>query len=643
MERTPVDRTPCASVILIPCRGRLEATHPSISSLLRRTRYPWELIVVGDGTPDVIAAYWVEARGVVPVPVVSHTEARGFAAACGAGISVARGSHVVLLSDDVIVTDGWLDQLVALVSSDATIGLAGPMSNGAPPPQGVEDVPYRDLEGMERFAHRWRERHRGQWLEVDRLSGFCVLIARRVLDVIGGLSEWGGFEEDDLYLRARQAGFRLAVAYDLFVHHSGRHTINASDPGTSTPSGRGAGTSAAGRGDTAPRGSILSRPPSRPGPALVERARVSLTMIVKDEEVNLPNCLESVRGLFDETVVVDTGSTDRTAEIAVSFGARVVDFVWVDDFAAARNAALVRATGDFVFWLDADDVVDSPQRERLRALLAELRAGDDAAYVVRCACDPGPGAEGGWTVVDHVRLFPRLEAVRWEYAVHEQILPSLRRAGVPVRWSDVTVRHTGYADPVLRSRKLQRDERILLTELADQPGEPFVLFNLGSIAVERGDWAAALSRLRGSLEASAPTDSIVRKLHALIARCHQELGDHEAALSACDVGLAQDPDDAELLFRRAVLHRNGGQPGEAEAGWRKILTLRRPERFASLDQGIYGHLTHRNLALLAMERGDVSEASEHWLAVLAECPEDREATAALRRLTSAGMSPETHP
>jgi glycosyltransferase involved in cell wall biosynthesis len=103
-----------------------------------------------------------------------------------------------------------------------------------------------------------------------------------------------------------------------------------------------------------------------------ERARVSLTMIVKNEEVNLPKCLESVRGVFDEIVIVDTGSTDRTVEIARWFGARVFHFPWIDDFAAARNEALSHATGDYAFWLDADDVVEPDQVVKLRALLASL-------------------------------------------------------------------------------------------------------------------------------------------------------------------------------------------------------------------------------------------------------------------------------
>jgi len=124
---------------------------------------------------------------------------------------------------------------------------------------------------------------------------------------------------------------------------------------------------------------------------------------------------------------------------------------------------------DYAFWLDADDLLDPPQRIQLQALLDGLRPGDGAAYVVRCSCDPGPNGDGGQTVVDHIRLFPVREGVRWTYAVHEQILPALRRANVSVRWTDLTVRHTGYTDPALRERKLQRDCKILEAELAERP------------------------------------------------------------------------------------------------------------------------------------------------------------------------------
>jgi hypothetical protein len=125
-----------------------------------------------------------------------------------------------------------------------------------------------------------------------------------------------------------------------------------------------------------------------------------------------------------------------------------------------------------------------------------------------------------------------------------------------VRWTDLTVRHTGYADRELRERKLDRDLRILTLELAGRPSDPFVLFNLGAIAVERHSWHEALEFLKKSLAGSAPTDSIVRKLYALIARAHQMIGNTETAIQTCLEGLTLDSGD-----RRP---RGAGKPGTAE-------------------------------------------------------------------------------
>ena len=112
---------------------------------------------------------------------------------------------------------------------------------------------------------------------------------------------------------------------------------------------------------------------------------VSLTMIVRDEENNISKYLSSVAGLFDEIVVVDTGSQGRTREIAREFGACVFDLVLVDDFAAARNAALARATGDYAFWLDADDVVDPPSGRSCGSCWTGCRAAGEEAEALRWA------------------------------------------------------------------------------------------------------------------------------------------------------------------------------------------------------------------------------------------------------------------
>jgi tetratricopeptide (TPR) repeat protein len=186
---------------------------------------------------------------------------------------------------------------------------------------------------------------------------------------------------------------------------------------------------------------------------------------------------------------------------------------------------------------------------------------------------PGRNGTASATVVDHIRLFPRRHGIRWTYRVHEQILQALKRANVPVKWSDLTVRHTGYVDKALRARKIDRDTKILERELAERPNDTFVLFNLGAIAVECRAWPDALAYLQRSLAESAPTDSIVRKLFALLARTHQMMGDSQGALAACAKGLELDPTAAELWFRKAMVHRHRGESSEAEKCWRLILTV----------------------------------------------------------------------
>ena len=226
--------------IIIPCWNQLEFTRKCVAALMRQTGPNWELIVVdngsNDGTGDYLAG--VQDASPVPVTVIANATNRGFPAAINQGLEFARGEFLVLLNNDVVVTEGWLGQLVGLASVQegtaeggipkSKIGLVGPMSNYAAPPQLVEDVPYRELDGMRCFARGWREEHRGKWFTVRKLSGFCLLMTRDVYQAVGGLDErfgLGFFDDDDLAERARRAGFELAVAHDLFVHHFGSRTF----------------------------------------------------------------------------------------------------------------------------------------------------------------------------------------------------------------------------------------------------------------------------------------------------------------------------------------------------------------------------------------------------------------------------------
>jgi hypothetical protein len=150
-------------------------------------------------------------------------------------------------------------------------------------------------------------------------------------------------------------------------------------------------------------------------------------------------------GLFDEIVVVDTGSVDRTREIARSFGATVVDFAWCDDFSAARNMAMSRCTCDYIFWLDADETLPRVSAARLRRL---LNGGleQETVYVIHQISNRSDGSFGLVETLSP-RLCPNHSGVRWSRRAYEEILPTARANGLTPRFIDISVDHFGFARP----------------------------------------------------------------------------------------------------------------------------------------------------------------------------------------------------
>ena len=230
--------------VLIPCCGQLEYTKLCVASLLRQTRKPFEVIFLDigslDGTREFLAG--IASASSARVEAVRAATDEGIGAAIDEALKQAHGEFLVLLNNDTIVTEGWLQHLVSLAQLTPAIGVVGPMSNYAPPEQQVEKVPYRigprkrdrsdwliDTDAVDDFARQWREQHRGSWKAVERLGGFCLLIKREVLRRIGPLREapddLGLFDTERLCTSARQAGFTLACCGDLFIHHFGTRTF----------------------------------------------------------------------------------------------------------------------------------------------------------------------------------------------------------------------------------------------------------------------------------------------------------------------------------------------------------------------------------------------------------------------------------
>src|SRR5262249_15682570 len=219
--------------ILVPCHNQVEYTRQCLESVLRHTRPPYELVLVDNGSTDGTSAYFEEVRsrlGPARVAVIRNETNLGFPAACNQALKEAQGCYLVLLNNDTIVPRGWLDGLIAWSLHDwPTVGLVGPVTNASRPPQEIP-VDYAGPEGLDAFAARRRRGHAGQALQVERLTGFCLLLRREVFEKVGGFDErfgLGFFDDDDLSVRARRAGFRLLVAQDVFVHHFGSRTFTA--------------------------------------------------------------------------------------------------------------------------------------------------------------------------------------------------------------------------------------------------------------------------------------------------------------------------------------------------------------------------------------------------------------------------------
>ena len=194
---------------------------------------------------------------------------------------------------------------------------------------------------------------------------------------------------------------------------------------------------------------------------------LSLCMIVKNEERNLPRCLDSVRGLAGEFIVVDTGSTDATPRIAASYGAKVIPFDFaVVDFAAARNRAIASATGRWILMLDADETLDAagaPAIERLVAL------NENAGYFLE---RHNRSSDSANPTADYVvRLFPNRPDYRYRGRVHETVDASILAGGGRLQKTGIRIEHNFASDREARRRKNHWYIEILKEEIAADPSD----------------------------------------------------------------------------------------------------------------------------------------------------------------------------
>lgn len=270
-------------------------------------------------------------------------------------------------------------------------------------------------------------------------------------------------------------------------------------------------------------------------------------MIVRDEQAALDRCLESVAGLAGDIVIVDTGSIDATVDIARAHDATVLrhDFTTVD-FAAARNAGLAAATGDFVLVLDADETLDPASVPTVRALAASAA---DVGYVVRRRNIPADPADHSW--FDHaVRLFRRNPLFRYAGSVHETIDASILAAGGRLIRSDILLNH--HLAPAAQLRA--KGERYLDLLRAESSDDPDRLVFLAAEYHKLGRYAEATAVAERVAEL-APDDFDAHFTAALYHFFYA--GDPSRAAGDLSAALRIRPDAAEAHELRQTLTRAG--------------------------------------------------------------------------------------
>jgi tetratricopeptide (TPR) repeat protein len=289
-------------------------------------------------------------------------------------------------------------------------------------------------------------------------------------------------------------------------------------------------------------------------------ARLSVCLIARDEEALLPGCLASLAGVADEVVLVDTGSADATARLAREAGARVFEWAWRDDFAAARNEALSHAKGHWVLLLDADERLSAGAEKGLRAAMGDPRAVAGLLRLHDAARADAPAAEviagrarkgeAEWLL----RLFKRLPDLRWEGVVHEHASTWLARHGSAVVKVDADIIHLGaVAETRTAKGKGERNLALLRRRVETAPADLYALGSLGNEAYLLGrlDEAEATASRGLAALSGAPPGARALRVAATAALVALARGDPERALAAVDAGEAHDGAHPDYHFLRA--------------------------------------------------------------------------------------------
>ena len=417
----------------------------------------------------------------------------GFAAGCNAAAAFAKGEILIFLNPDTQVFGNWADDMAKGIEGDCVA--VGPISNF--------------VAGFQK-AEIWGGEDKG-FAETRLLIGFCLMIRADIFKELGGMDEnlFLGCDDLDLSWRIHLAGYKMAIATGVFVHHEGHTSMNMNPEKNrliKESSNAFRAKLKSHYGDNVPTSEELWG--CKIHATELKPMRLSVCMIVSPQDFDQIHKIFDSAHYFDEMVIVETfdGEPKKSYDENLKF----FSFPWADDFAAARNFALSKCTGDWVLWLDADDRVSPESSELIRALIKN--PGNNVALQ---ACHFALRVENtskDGSVRDSFfqpRLFPRLPGIEWgglggcKGLVHETYFEACQRIGLPmVQLNNVVITHTGYSDHDLEVKKAKRNLNLLLKE----PDNAYKWYNVGCTYMVMGELDKSTEAFKTALGASADQD-----------------------------------------------------------------------------------------------------------------------------------------
>jgi tetratricopeptide (TPR) repeat protein len=343
---------------------------------------------------------------------------------------------------------------------------------------------------------------------------------------------------------------------------------------------------------------------------------ISLNMIVKNEEKFLAGSLESVKDLVDEIIIADTGSDDNTIEIAKKYNAKLYYYTWKNDFADARNFVLQKSTCEWILYLDADERIQKIYHPLIKDFISNPEID---AVLLKLKSVFSTGTHEQIQIVPYPRLFRNIKGLAFSGRIHEQITPSLVKAGAKFQESNIIIDHLGYnqEDEVIEQKK-NRNLQSLIQIVQEEPENAYAQFQLGQNYVMLKEKEKGIGYLKKSLDLGTLNPGVSAAAFSSVAQYHNEIGDFKNAEIFCKKSLHFAPNQLFANLLLGEIFSNSNRFPESLKYYNLALeyiqipeNLRKAE--SAVDVSYNASFVYYKIGIVYLKQGSMKQAEESFL------------------------------